>query len=197
MLLSVAEKLKSFDKNVNIFCDPVCGARAEIESAGLKRLSFSRGWMGGRLFRLKLACQIFLGKIGIGVQVNKMDALIDISGFAFSDQWGHGPTRDVASLAHFYKKQGKPVIFLPQAFGPFSNDESKKGIRKLIDNTDLIFARDRQSKKYLSDVFGPSAKIRLCPDITTDFNVNQIDNFEFRASAPWVAIIPNIRITES
>lgn len=53
-----------------------------------------------------------------------IDVIFDASGFAYGDKWG-AQKAAVRSGDHLskWKSQGKKVIFLPQAFGPFSSQE--------------------------------------------------------------------------
>jgi polysaccharide pyruvyl transferase WcaK-like protein len=101
--------------------------------------------------------------------IDDIDALIDISGFAFSEQWGTKKTLDFLKLAQYYKRQGKPVILLPQAFGPFTNQLIREKIRAIIDVSTLTFVRDDQSYQYLKDANVPASKLIKSPDITISY----------------------------
>ena len=105
MLRTTVEKFSKSMKNVELYCDPVCGNVQDLQEIGIKTFSTSRGWMGGRLFFLKFFLQRLLGLIKTKNSISQIDAFIDISGFAYSDQWSEKPARDTLRLVNFYKKQ--------------------------------------------------------------------------------------------
>src|SRR5262245_59673667 len=56
------------------------------------------------------------------VKEQDIDVVIDASGFAFGNQWGAAKAgMRLADHIRKWKKQGKLVILLPQAFGPFTD----------------------------------------------------------------------------
>ena len=65
------------------------------------------------------------------VKRSQVDALIDISGFAFGDAWGPGPLKNFSTIAKYYFTGGCPVLMLPQMFGPFENAENAKLFTKM------------------------------------------------------------------
>jgi len=97
---------------------------------------------------------------------NDMSGLIDASGFRYSDQWPISSLKAQVTKAKKYKDAGKPVIYLPQAFGPFKSDAAKSFIAQVISHSDLVFARDQVSFDYLTDAAGHLPQITLAPDFT-------------------------------
>lgn len=193
MLRVVVHELRKRISDCQFFCDPVCGSRADLKVLGVDTFGFSRGWMGGRLYRAKLLVQRVLGVMNIGTQVGDMDALIDVSGFAYSDQWGVAPCRDGAALAEYYRKRNKPVVFLPQAFGPFRESNLQASIVKLVDNADVVWARDHASFKYLRRAVPHATNLKLAPDITQ--LISPCDGVIREVSRPYkLAIVPNVRV---
>lgn len=91
--------------------------------------------------------------------------VLDASGFAYSDQ--HNPRRTalLARLAKRWKRLGKAVVLLPQAFGPFTSPALRRQFAEVLATADLVFARDPLSLDHALDV-RPSADIRLAPDFT-------------------------------
>lgn len=198
MLRTAVDKIRAISPQAEIFCDPVCGSKSELQELGIKVFSFSRGWIGGRLFSLKMRIQMLFGWLGVGVQFTSMDALVDVAGFAYSDQWGFRPTRDAAILARAYKKAGKTVLFMPQAFGPFERPEIRVHMKRLIENSDYIWARDNQSLLHLKSVSADHEKLGTAPDITQDFSVMRGGKGKgIKTTRRRLAIIPNIRMKSS
>ena len=97
-----------------------------------------------------------------------IDVILDASGFAYGDQWGAQKAKDrLANDIVDWKEQGKKVILLPQAFGPFSGPDFQATMKTIIENADHAFARDKTSFEYLSAVSPKSAEtVSLAPDFT-------------------------------
>ena len=72
---------------------------------------------------------------------------------------------------------------LPQAFGPFSDNELIQKMQVIINQADLIFARDEISFDYLKALDKASTNIILRPDFTnlikgkipSDFNKTECE----------------------
>jgi len=128
------------------------------------------------------------------VSLSSIQGLIDIAGFAYTDQWGSQPTKDFAELTQYYKSRKKPVILLPQAFGPFQKDETRSAFKKVIANADLIFPRDRKSHEYVMELCPDTNKILRTPDITL-FSQSISDN-EAKTHSNYVCVVPNIRMLD-
>lgn len=101
-----------------------------------------------------------------GVVVDKdVDVILDISGFGYSDKNGVGGCMELAQQCRRARPDAK-LILLPQAMGPFESPFSRRAMRKVAKRANLIFARDEESYRYLTDVTGPSGNIHICPDFT-------------------------------
>src|SRR5690606_1006769 len=68
------------------------------------------------------------------VTEREVDVIIDASGFAYGDQWGarKAHTR-LGKRIRTWKKQGKKVILLPQAFGPFSDQAIRQEMTCILE----------------------------------------------------------------
>lgn len=121
-----------------------------------------------------------------------VNALIDISGFAFGDQHPVRRTAEFAERVSAAKRLGSKVILLPQAFGPFERPEIRSSFNKIMDLADLIYARDEVSFDHLVQTFGLRENIHVAPDIT----------IAFRAERPAltlsseVLLVPNMRMVD-
>jgi len=124
----------------------------------------------------------------------EIDVVIDAAGLAYSDQWGPSATEDLARRATAWKKAGKKLILLPQAFGPFSSPEIRAAIKTVADHADLMFARDPVSLAYLTEVVGERAHIRLAPDFT-NLLAGEPTSITLPGPSP-VAIVPNARMLD-
>jgi len=128
------------------------------------------------------------------VRESEVDVILDASGFAYSDQWGINLSKKMAWESRQWKKQGKKIILLPQAFGPFENSAIKESMKEIIQNSDLVFARDNISFEHLSNLVGQSEHIKRSPDFT-----NLLDGIipsYWEPKDKLFCIIPNYRMVD-
>lgn len=128
--------------------------------------------------------------------VNEADiaAVIDASGFAFGDQLGAERTERFARDVARWKQQGKPVVLLPQAFGPFENPQLQPPMREVVRLADRIYARDPVSLDHLRRLGGADDRVQLAPDFTCLVEGVLPDGFE--PIARQACIVPNHRMVE-
>lgn len=129
------------------------------------------------------------------VTENDIDGIIDASGFAFGDQLPVSTAQHFAADCIRWKKQGKPIVLLPQAFGPFKKKEARLAFQLIAQNADLIFARDKDSLQF-AKIAAPEEeqKIRLAPDIT--INVDGPALKQKDVSDQTALIVPNVRMLD-
>ena len=93
-----------------------------------------------------------------------IDAVFDISGFMYSDQWVGAPLTEFSRALSYWGSR-VPLYMLPQAFGPFENvrDECEPALAAAR----RIYARDPHSLDYLRASYPAfTSKVRLGPDFT-------------------------------
>ena len=117
MFIAIKQHLAERDAKILLACDPGFGSYSERASYGLySKLSTSR--IGRSWLAVKLMPASF--RLAYGLAGDRdIAAVFDASGFAFSDQFGPRRTERFAKDVMLWKKQGKKVILLPQALGPF------------------------------------------------------------------------------
>ncbi|MGE6754763.1 polysaccharide pyruvyl transferase family protein [Rossellomorea sp. NPDC071047] len=192
MLLSVLDRY-SETKEINFTVSHLTGMYHKRAKLGL----YQKFWINkinnqGNILINNLIPKKFEQVFGI-TPINTIDAVFDVSGFAYSDQWGTAPIKEMAQYYKNMKKLGKTIILLPQAFGPFELKNNKKYMKEIIDNVDLIFARDEVSYKYLRQI-SESDKIQMAPDFTNLIRPklpNDVDKFKGKT-----CIIPNYRMID-
>lgn len=130
-----------------------------------------------------------------GVVLDKeLDIVLDAAGFCYSEQW-HG--RDCYELAHAskrWRKQGTKVILLPQAFGPFISTPVKQALQTIVENVDLLFARERISYEHIVSVVGAREHIKIAPDFTNLVEGILPNNFDLENNR--FCVIPNYRMID-
>lgn len=123
------------------------------------------------------------------------DALLDIAGYAYGDKFPAMKTRVAADATAEYSRRQKPVVFLPQMFGPFSDRRGADQMRRAAASANLIYARDERSFEMLEDLIGKDDRLRLSPDITiASFGCDHND--KPAGTAPYACIVPNERMAE-
>lgn len=196
MMKTVSDKFKDVN-DVNLFLSPCAGSESQIEKVGYSRLDFPlkhvTAYRSFNIFYHFGWFIRFLDKKYRGVlSPSKIDAVLDISGFAYSDQWGEKSVKNLNKVIKRFKRYNAQFIFLPQAFGPFSGKQIKVNMHNAIEMADMVAVRDMDSEKMLREI-NLSPKILRYPDITIGLKVsdNGIDSSE-----DYACIIPNERMLD-
>jgi polysaccharide pyruvyl transferase WcaK-like protein len=130
------------------------------------------------------------------VSEEDISIVLDGSGFAFGDKWGARKAgKRCGNHIEKWKKEGKKIILLPQAFGPFSDRSMISMMKKIVGNADLIFARDRISFDYLNEINGKNDRFKLFPDFTNLVKGN-VPKLKMDLGT-CVAIIPNQKMMDT
>lgn len=128
------------------------------------------------------------------VAEREIDAVLDASGFAYSDQQRVGPFEQRVRDHRRWHRQGKRIVLLPQAFGPFDHPRTRELARQLLSGVDLVFARDEASHGALTEL-GVGRPIERAPDFTclveVEASTQQRERFSGRA-----CVIPNYRMID-
>ncbi len=167
---------------------------------------------GGRAAKLRrlLPCLLlsdmrstFMASASAAVQVQAagdFDAVVDVSGFGYTDAFGESPARGAAGWLRYCSSHGRPYIFLPQAWGPFSNQAVAKYTREACEHATLVYARDGESKRMLQELAGGRFAPVLAPDIALRFADDDpsagrqaLEQIEKREELPLVVVTPNMR----
>jgi polysaccharide pyruvyl transferase WcaK-like protein len=119
----------------------------------------------------------------------EVDAVLDASGFALSDQRGVGPARGLLRRLSKHGSKKQMLILLPQAMGPFENADVAQLARQVINRASIVYARDQQSLEAVRRL-GCKSDIIQAPDFT--IAVPAIEGSHLPPK--HVAIVPNFRI---
>jgi colanic acid/amylovoran biosynthesis protein len=137
-------------------------------------------------------------------EVGGVDCVMDFSGFNYSDDWGIVNARRGLAWADYCRRNHKPFVCLPQAWGPFHVPAVADAVRRLCTCASLVYARDKVSLSYLKDLLGGGEHIRMAPDVAFLFSGDDpLAGREFLRScgvdvgrSPLVAVTPNLRVYE-
>lgn len=124
----------------------------------------------------------------------EIDVVLDAAGFSYTDQWGVNFCKELAYASKRWKKNGTKVILLPQAFGPFKEFEIQPYVQEWVSNSDLIFAREKDSYMHLTELVGKQPKIKTYSDFTNLTKGVLPDEYDSKNLK--VALIPNYRMID-
>ncbi|MDY6919317.1 MAG: polysaccharide pyruvyl transferase family protein [Pseudomonadota bacterium] len=165
MLVAIQQAFQDFGVGAHFVSEPYTDYLARARYGLLQKAWFElkRVQVGGVA---NLVPRRILQKFGI-VTDRDVDVILDASGFAYGDQWGAYKIRErLGKHIKSWRRQGKQIILLPQAFGPFEDAEVKAEMLNVLDHVDLVFARDRVSLAHLQRLRPDSNRIRFAPDFT-------------------------------
>lgn len=171
MLVSLIEQLNELFLDITICVSPTIGTRQELENLGVEILDFPLLHVGtGKRFMWALKygniLKFLKTKYRGNIKLKEVDVVFDLSGFAFGEQWGSEPTKNLQLLIKHVKSNNGKYILMPQAFGPFNSSEIISDMQKIQKSADLIFARDQMSLQHLLEISAKKNNIHSAPDIT-------------------------------
>lgn len=198
MLYAVKQQLHQWDKNNTLSGHLTLGTFEQRKQVGINHLASTRSnkiTYAGQIigFSANLIPKTIRKKYNITLE-SEVNTVLDASGFAFSDQWGSEDTEKMAKLCSKWKKQGKRIILLPQAFGPFTGERIRKAFVQIVNDVDLIFARDEISYKHISQLSVPLKNVKIAPDFTNLVQGIEPDYIKNLVDRP--CIIPNCRMLD-
>lgn len=112
-----------------------------------------------------------LGGLGnpAAIALREAGAVFDISGGdSFTDLYGPERFAKVAEPKELALELGRPLILLPQTYGPFTSPDSIERARAIVNGASQAWARDEDSYAALLDLAGPRAeseRLRLGVDV--------------------------------
>lgn len=128
------------------------------------------------------------------VREHEIEAVLDVSGFAYSDSWGADPLADAVRRSRRWRRRGTRVVLLPQALGPFTGDSMAARFRDLVSSIDLCFARDRVSHAHAVESGADARKLRMAPDFT--LSVTPPEPVVEKLTFDGVTVVPNVRMLD-
>lgn len=148
--------------------------------------------IGGILRRLHLPYQF----ITENNNVKDVDYFLDGSGFAISDQWkpSNLTINRWKALVNKYGYKKSKMVFLPQAFGPALQDNTKKLMSIISDGADIIMPREDISEEWLIKSGVNNRKIYKFTDFTNLVEGEFPQKYQNLKNG--ISIIPNARMID-
>ena len=195
MLLTILQQLPKDKRDIKFTVAPRIGS---CEYSFYSKLSlYPKVWLEYKGFQFGVFGKFLPQKIRqmYGLIIDEeVDVVLDASGFAYGEQWGVYPSKMMAKYIKQWKNRGKKVILMPQAFGPFRNKSIKPYIREIIENADLVYARDEYSYQELMNICPDAKNIKIAPDFTILLK-GEIPSY-FDRDKHQICIIPNKRMLD-
>jgi colanic acid/amylovoran biosynthesis protein WcaK/AmsJ len=139
------------------------GLRRDAYQFDDQRISFERvgARFSKRLYQSESMWRIsasarFGGLGNVAAQhILRADAILDISGGdSFADLYGSRRLRSVAWLKQLAISLGRPLVLLPQTFGPFRGTDSQVLASRIVQGAAMCWARDKRSFSILQQLLG-------------------------------------------
>lgn len=121
------------------------------------------------LWRARVAARLGGAGSEIARAVREADVVLDLSGGdSFSDVYGARRFQAIAMPKLIALESGRPLVLLPQTYGPFKTARSRRVASRIVRGAELAWARDARSfevlKELLGGAFDPS-RHRLAVDV--------------------------------
>ena len=189
MAIAISEKLREVYPNVKIVVPSTFGQQADIKKYNFTTTFSFESRRKKHIYSLLMA---ILSKNTINPKA--VNVVLDASGFAFSDQWGHKPALKLFKKMSSITRKKQLLILLPQALGSFNKQEVQSSIKVLFDRAEVVFPRDQQSLEYSLQILNDDSKIKKSPDFTIDIKPLKKDTLTLPKN--FVAIVPNYRMLD-
>jgi hypothetical protein len=128
------------------------------------------------------------------VSGSSLTGLLDCSGFAYGDQWSTRRPEKRREYLTRLKRQGCRLILLPQALGPFDDPEVRDSARALLNQFDLVFAREADSFEHVRGLELTGPRVGFAPDIT--HLAGPVPPPDPDVWASRVCVVPNTRMMD-
>ena len=191
MLQVVAAELGRVLPKAHLFVTPLAGSPRLLHQMGYRLLDIPLPHVGSRIFP-----EILIRTMVRGSAILRDTRLVlDISGFAFSDQFGVLPLRNLDRLLGALEGTGTQFIMLPQSLGPFTKPDMADYFYKILERSALLCVRDASSLSHVRKVCCDDPRIQLFPDITLGYHAAQkTGNL---ADSNYCCLVPNFRMMDS
>jgi polysaccharide pyruvyl transferase WcaK-like protein len=191
MLAAIVDRFRWTMPEVRLAVRPSVGPYSRRAHYGLLQVFDPRS--AGRLgwFIERIVHRGYRSQYGL-VAESEIDAVLDASGFALGDAWQPEWVEGTARTFERWHRDGKKIILLPQALGPFENAPIRNAARRAFACTHLVYARDAESANHVRDLLADTAVLREAPDFTGLVEGRLPADFEVRERL--VALVPNAQM---
>lgn len=108
--------------------------------------------------QIRLAQSLGLRGNPVADRFARADAVLDISGGdSFTDLYGPARLAAVSAPKWAALRVGRPLVLLPQTYGPFRTDRGRRLAERIVRSATLAYTRDPWSHDRLLELAGPQA----------------------------------------
>lgn len=135
------------------------------ERKGLKYLNFVSYLLAfSPLFIRKKLSSIF----PLFSAIDRTDVVMDVSGGdSFTSIYGKDVFRNITTVKNIVVRLKKPLILLPQSYGPFHGHQQIEVVRKIFNHTEIIGCRDKEGENLVTGYLKKTSKAKIInsPDV--------------------------------
>jgi polysaccharide pyruvyl transferase WcaK-like protein len=114
-----------------------------------------RVWREDHLWRALNAARTLPRSNAVVRLILKADAVLDASGGdSFTDLYGTSRFKNIVAPKRLALSLGRPLILLPQTYGPFKSLRNERMARNLVSEATLAYARDKDSFEKMRTLLG-------------------------------------------
>jgi len=107
------------------------------------------------LWAIRWSCRMGRFSNAAAQLIQNADSVLDISGGdSFTDMYGRHRFRAVTLPKIIVLEQKRPLILLPQTYGPFQKPHTLRIAREIVRSSTMAWARDARSFEVLKDLLG-------------------------------------------
>jgi len=168
----------------------VAGKHIDYELLGAR---LSRRWYRPESLQTMNALAQLRGVGNFGVRaIRRSPAVLDVSGGdSFTDMYGPKRFRSIVLPKKIALKMRRPLVLLPQTYGPFRSQEAKAEAEDILRRADQVWARDAVSFDRLASILGhdlDKSRHRLGVDMAFGLSPTEPDSVPAARCKAWLAI---------
>lgn len=108
-------------------------------------------------YNISFAAKVMPLLNSVSIHLLSASAFLDVSGGdSFTDLYGDKRFELVNAPKYFALRNNIPLVFLPQTYGPFLQESTRRKASQLVKSARLAWARDEHSFEILKDLLGDS-----------------------------------------
>lgn len=147
---------------------------------------------------VKRTAERFISRRPVRLHPDQIDLVLVAPGFRYSDVFKSlFPAPAIrAEIRKFrsFRKRGRRIVFLPQAFGPFADESIRNMVGEILPLASVVYAREETSRRFLRDAFPDLQDVKTAPDFTC-LCVPETASVTF-PERTYAVIIPNARMAD-
>ena len=150
----------------------ICPSKSLRPRSGTRYLGILnrlRKWVPSRMLR-RISNRTF-------DQLMDADVVLDISGGdSFAQIYGKWRFQSQVAVKQLALAMNKPLVLLPQTFGPFTTDRARRIAGRIIRRSALVVSRDLDGAEQLEQLAGREIRPRVasCPDVAFTLNPTEV-----------------------